>query len=399
MRDILRKHLKVLSKDIGPRGAGTEGEKKAAEYIKETLKETVGNVTTEKIKSTGDFAEVYLPLIAISLLGLIIFDVADLLTNSYIHFLVGVAICSFASLGFYLEFAGKGIISSLIRRIESENIFATRNPSGKKTFVIMAHYDSARNGLLFSRAFVRVFKYVFNLVAISVLFSPLIMGIYVLLRFVSENGFLIIPDIITEVFFWLVQILILALILATVLLINRRLSGFVPGANDNASGVAIMLTLAELLKGEEFADGIFIFLATACEEPGLYGAIEFVKKHPLEDAYWINLDAVGNGIVCFATKEGMLKKLPAHPLLTDALRRSAESQKLHVEGRPYTLMLTDAQPLLERRWKVVTIIGMDEKGFLPHWHQYSDTFENVKLENLETATKLVIGAIRILLAE
>jgi len=50
-----------------------------------------------------------------------------------------------------------------------------------------------------------------------------------------------------------------------------------PGANDDASGVALVLELARVLADEQL-DATVVFLATAGEEQGLYGATHHVEK-------------------------------------------------------------------------------------------------------------------------
>jgi Zn-dependent M28 family amino/carboxypeptidase len=50
----------------------------------------------------------------------------------------------------------------------------------------------------------------------------------------------------------------------------------VPGANDNASGVAATLEIARVMKGKNYVpDGIILFIAFAGEELGLYGSYNF----------------------------------------------------------------------------------------------------------------------------
>ncbi len=63
-----------------------------------------------------------------------------------------------------------------------------------------------------------------------------------------------------------------------------------PGANDNASGVAALLTLAEKFRNHSFPYQL-VFVATDAEETGLYGAKHFVANNPLERIVLnINLD-------------------------------------------------------------------------------------------------------------
>ncbi len=52
------------------------------------------------------------------------------------------------------------------------------------------------------------------------------------------------------------------------------------GADDNASGVAAMLSLAEYLKNKETHHSV-IFVATDAEELGLHGAKAFIKNPPI----------------------------------------------------------------------------------------------------------------------
>lgn len=63
------------------------------------------------------------------------------------------------------------------------------------------------------------------------------------------------------------------------------------GADDNASGVAAMLALAELLKTQSCPQYSYLFVATDAEEAGLYGAKAFVASPPIPlDSVVLNLN-------------------------------------------------------------------------------------------------------------
>lgn len=67
------------------------------------------------------------------------------------------------------------------------------------------------------------------------------------------------------------------------------------GADDNASGVAIMLALADYLSDNPMEYNL-LFLAFSGEEKGLWGSNFFVDNNPLDNEdinYMINLDMVG----------------------------------------------------------------------------------------------------------
>ena len=67
------------------------------------------------------------------------------------------------------------------------------------------------------------------------------------------------------------------------------------GADDNASGVAVMLNLAHKLKNQN-TNNNYLFMAFSGEEMGLLGSNYFVKHPTLDDKslnYMINMDMVG----------------------------------------------------------------------------------------------------------
>ena len=68
------------------------------------------------------------------------------------------------------------------------------------------------------------------------------------------------------------------------------------GADDNASGVALVLALAEELKDKKFKQFNYLFIAFSGEEKGLWGS-NFYSKNPTMDLekvnYMINFDMVG----------------------------------------------------------------------------------------------------------
>lgn len=88
--------------------------------------------------------------------------------------------------------------------------------------------------------------------------------------------------------------------------------GVAPGADDNASGVAVLLEAARLLSARSWAQTI-IFVAFAAEEQGTYGSDSYVRDVMLQgmviDAA-INVDTVGghsgipDAINVFAAPEG-----------------------------------------------------------------------------------------------
>ena len=85
---------------------------------------------------------------------------------------------------------------------------------------------------------------------------------------------------------------------------------YFPGANDNASGVALMLDLARKLKASTLKYDVY-FIAFGAEEAGLIGSNYFVKNplFPLENIkFLINLDLAGTGVEGITVVNGLEHK-------------------------------------------------------------------------------------------
>jgi hypothetical protein len=68
-----------------------------------------------------------------------------------------------------------------------------------------------------------------------------------------------------------------------------------PGANDNSSGVSMLIEIANKIKSEKLKNSI-IFVAFGAEEKGLYGSKNFLETYPYDKSKikaMINLDMVG----------------------------------------------------------------------------------------------------------
>jgi Zn-dependent M28 family amino/carboxypeptidase len=79
--------------------------------------------------------------------------------------------------------------------------------------------------------------------------------------------------------------------------LGKKLDSIYYGANDNASGVAVMMTVAQALKNVSTERSV-VFIAFTGEEVGLNGSAYFVTHAPIDlkkIKLLINLDLVGSG--------------------------------------------------------------------------------------------------------
>ena len=108
-----------------------------------------------------------------------------------------------------------------------------------------------------------------------------------------------------------------ALIVYVPLLLDIALSPAAPGENDNASGVALVLRLAERL---DFLEGFGVHLLfTGSQKTMAQGMRAFLKTHRGQFTHdrtvVLNLDSVGSGELQLTKKEGPLLTVRSHPQL------------------------------------------------------------------------------------
>ena len=185
--------------------------------------------------------------------------------------------------------------------------------------------------------------------------------------------------------FTVVQFIPTVVLIASIpLLIDIALSEVVPGANDNASGVATVLRLAERYSGRlEHFDVWVVF--PGAEEGLLLGMREWIRKHrrelDRERTVFLNVDIAGNGTVRWIEKEGFVLALRYHPTLVQMCEEIAE------EGAQARGMIsrhaTDALAARSAGFPAITITARNALDYAPHYHQPTDTPDRIDLESLE----------------
>lgn len=176
----------------------------------------------------------------------------------------------------------------------------------------------------------------------------------------------------------------------------------IDGANDGASGVAVLLEIARLLQQQDPGIGVDIFLWDA-EDLG-QGDIE--DSYALGAQYWANnplpasykadfgilLDMVGAKNALFP-QEGFSKQYA--PDVTDRVWRTAH--RLGFGG--YFLFYEEALSTLDDHYYIniiaqipsIDIIQRDPQSreFFPHWHTLGDTMDKLSPETLHAVGQTV----------
>ena len=167
--------------------------------------------------------------------------------------------------------------------------------------------------------------------------------------------------------------------LSAVLLLDVARSPTVPGANDNASGVAAVLEVCARLVAEPL-DGVEVLAVfPGAEESGMGGMAAFLADHPLDPAttFVLGLDTVGSGRPVVAEAEATLfphaYREADLTLVQDAARRAGlePPERWRLGGWTDPILAT------YRGLPAVSLLSVDDEGHFGHYHVPQDTPEHV----------------------
>ncbi|MEZ0395920.1 MAG: M28 family peptidase [Anaerolineales bacterium] len=366
-------HMRVLCKELPPRLPASLGEHRAAEYVADALRRL--GLTEVTLQPYRGISSLGLPATIAALIGVL-------------GFLVGwwagtVGLWLGGALLFLSAYTIRNLLrtvppffQALIARRTGYNVVANlpaRQPARRQIF-ILAHLDANKQRFTFPPS-------------VPALMKPMETGSVLLLLMAGLS-------------FWLQALLpwslfgfqAAALAVLLVVLLGLWADEFQPtveGANDNASAIGVALALADRLRKEPLTHSEVTLLFTGCEEVGHHGLQAYLKQNrpPKDNTYWIDLELVGAGRLCFATKHGvsyLTEYKPGEEILQLAQEVAQSNPSLHVTGRPM-LILEEVSTLRNHGYNAICLMGYNEQGYLPNWHRLSDTMENIEPATLECA--------------
>jgi len=277
----------------------------------------------------------------------------------------------------------------LTGRRASQNVISREDGDRDGTLVLVAHYDAARSGSVFSDRAMRRRARLGRLIRRPVgPFEPFFWALVVVLGCAGLRLAGVETTAVTAVQFAATVVLIVSV----PLLADIGLSEPVPGANDNASGVATALRLAERYGGSLEHFDVWVLL-TGSEEAFALGSRSFLRRHRRElergRTVFLNVDKVGAGTVRYARREGLLFARPHRPALLDLCDEiadeDAEDDDRYGARAVVSRTVSDAVPARAKGYAAVTVSCLNELDYAPHYHQPTDVPENIEPEALERA--------------
>ncbi len=155
------------------------------------------------------------------------------------------------------------------------------------------------------------------------------------------------------------------------------------GADDNASGTAVMLeTARRFIKENLRPQRTLLFVSFDGEERGLLGSQHYINNpiRPLEKTKaMINLDHIGIGNGSFTVGVTRLDK----SVIKQAAQREGISERIKLYGY---FPGGDHVPFYQAGVPTITIVSA---GVHPHFHQATDRFDSINPEIVQAASHLV----------
>ncbi len=358
-------HIRALAEDIGPRGPTLPEEQQAAQYAYDQLKAQGYQPKTETFKSA---TSIYHPHMITALLLLIAFLIYPLGGRITAAIAAGLSLLALVS-----DILELGFINNPLRMVipkgTSQNVLATLDPEDehRQDLILVGHLDSHQTGIIFSSNKWVAFFQAFTTIGF-VTFSAQV--VFFMIGIVTQWGWL-----------WYASIpsAISAVILFAICWEANR-APFSPGANDNASAVAMVLTLAETLKNQPLQHTRVWFVLTGCEEVQHYGMIDFLNRHKnaFVNPKVLVFEMVGVAGPAWETKEGIIVPFKPDQGLVQIVENIA---KAHPDLGAYPSFINGGNSEMADARRAglpaICFFGLTPEGQAPFWHQTADTADKI----------------------
>jgi len=296
---------------------------------------------------------------------------------------IGAALVLGAAMSTYGDLTGRlFLLRRLTAKRASQNVVSTEGGEKPGVLVLLAHHDAAHTGGVFRpRSVARRAKVgarirrPFGLAELFFAALVLLLACCLVRLFVGESTVL-----------GVIQFFPTAALIASVpLLLDIVFGRIVPGANDNASGVATVLALAERFGGRLEHFDLWCVLPGS-EEAQALGMREWVSRHrhDLDRArtLFVDLDKVGAGTVHYARKEGLVFPLSYDArllgLCEEIGREEPAGEDPRAPARGYVARATgDAAAARARGLRAISVSCLNELGYPPQYHAPGDTPERI----------------------
>ncbi len=284
---------------------------------------------------------------------------------------------------------GRRYLRELLPKREATNVVTSIGPDdAERTVVLVAHHDAAHSGLVFHPAIPELADragLIENADTSPPLMWPIIGG-----PAAVAVGSLIGSRLLTRA-----GAIVSALFAAEMVDIGLR--KVVPGANDNATGVAVLIAVARALAASP-VERTRVMLVSTSEEANCAGMDAFGERHfpdlPVESTFILSVDTVGSPHLCVLRGEGMrgMREYPERALgLVDGI---AEELGIHLFPNLRLRNATDGCVALAGGYECASLASCTDLKQPSNYHWQTDIPENVDYGSVADAVRLTEALVR-----
>lgn len=364
--NAIDKDLHFLCEELGDRQAQTDEEKRAAQYVTDRLASSLENAHRVDFDAIGNYRMMFAAycgeFIIISLMAMWWPTVA---------FFYGLTIF----LAYMAEFMGYPVLSRFLPHYESSSAVGLSDANDSSCVVVFTSYlDTDDNP--FSRIEAMLTRYYLHYI--------MILGMVLVLATCGIDALGVYMDQVNPYTWWMrwVGVGMFSVFAAAgffrALAVRQN-----QGANNNASGVAALLHVADLLHENPISNTSVLFYCAGSHHANMAGMRTMLAENPgmTENTYLINIESVGAGQLCYTRAEGLLHQMPCDAELV-AIAKQHDAAAISLHNRRTNIYL----PLMQGI-RAISILRREKDGLPAHFGKDSDICENVDAQQVIEAAR------------
>ena len=307
---------------------------------------------------------------------------------------LGGLVAGTAAAGIWQDLTGgrRRALRRLLKRQNTTNVVAEIGAEdAHHTLVVHAHHDAARTSFIFDQTLTRLMVEKLPRVMAKTDRWPPLMGL------VIGGPVVVAVSALTGGRRTAAVGTAMATATATVMAHMIR-QPVVPGANDNLSGVAVLLEVARRLQDTPPPEGLRVILLSAgAEESNQEGMLAFARRHfgrlSPESTSLLCLDTVGSPELLLIEGEGFLRMYEYPSQQKERVAAAARDAGVHLRRGIRFTFATDGLVSLRQGYQVAAIGSVTEHLVPANYHWPTDTADNVDYASVEDSVEIVMGTI------
>ncbi len=389
--------IKKVCKEIGPRFAGSEEEKKSVEYMAEDMKTCCDDVQIDSFPVHPKAFMGWIPFsVVVMTISNLLFFAAQFFAIAPL-FYVSVALTLVCLFFIVTEFVFyKETLDPFLPKKTSHNAYGVRKPSGevKRRIIFCGHADSAMEWRFTYWGGPKLVVPVIGGSMVGIVVS-LVFGIIAAVKCAMTPDF--VNSTVLDVFSYILLGFIALFLVASLFYDKNRI---VEGANDDLTGCFTSIAVAKYLQDNEISleNTEVVVLCSGSEEIGLRGTKYFVENHGKEfsdvETVFVALDTLRDFDFMAIYNKDMTGIVSND---ADACRLVKEGAKLAGYDVPYktvSLGATDAAAVSRSKCgiKAASFAAMDPAP-ARYYHTRLDTHENLDLKTIEASLDICLNTL------